>query len=753
MKSKKIISLILSIILIVTSLSSLSINAYAAITGHIEDDVYWSFNEETETLIIYGNGEIPGFDINLSYPYSNYTNTEQPWYKYYESIKHVEISEGITNVSNNCFNECNFIEDVSLPSTLQYIDDESFCQCESLDSIFIPDGVTFIGGVAFAYCSSLTTVVIPKSVTIIDKGAFSECSNLKEVYYQGTIDDWKNIRIGSNNECLKSANFHDECVECVDYHNEATMLDNVVEPTCTDGGTCDKVVYCKFCNKEFSRVHTDLETLVDKSKYPESRHKYLNSISSTYSFSYPNAKQLRITFSSLTKTESGFDYIYLYDSKGSLIGRYDDDKLAKKTFTIDGSSFSLKLTSDDSDTEYGFSFSSIYAIGAPLGHDLLSPIEFEHVDSTCTMNGYTKTHQMCSRCNEFFNEKTTNFNKISHDLGPVVEVYNSEATCTSRGSTITAQYCSQCEQAFNYKTQYTDPKGHTPTEVEYKYPSTCSKLGYSDFYTRCSECGYIISTRRVQYTEFAPHKYYEELHNPTCTNAGYTLYTCRYCSYHYTEPIDPIGHNYILLNSEFYGESNCVSAPSTMYSYECANCHDKYSDWVYGSYGDHDYYSVEYKAPSCTDKGYYKYECMYCYDTYYDFIPKNGHNYSKKIVAPTYFAEGYTLHTCSDCGKTYKDNKKAKKVLSKPSITLSAKSKGFSVKYNKVTSASGYQIQYATSSSFKSAKVIKTTSLSKSVTKLKAKKKYYVRVRAYKTEKGKTVYSAWSSAKSITTKK
>lgn len=38
------------------------------------------------------------------------------------------------------------------------------------------------------------------------------------------------------------------------------------------------------------------------------------------------------------------------------------------------------------------------------------------------------------------------------------------------------------------------------------------------------------------------------------------------------------------------------------------------------------------------------------------------------------------------------------------------------------------------------------------VKKLKAKKKYYVRVRTYKTVKGKKVYSAWSKVKSIKTK-
>ena len=84
-------------------------------------------------------------------------------------------------------------------------------------------------------------------------------------------------------------------------------------------------------------------------------------------------------------------------------------------------------------------------------------------------------------------------------------------------------------------------------------------------------------------------------------------------------------------------------------------------------------------------------------------------------------------------------------------------SKGFKVTWVKSTSAnaSGYQIRYSTKSSMASAKSVKVkgySSTSKSITGLKAKKKYYVQVRTYKTVGGKTYYSAWSAKKAITTK-
>lgn len=87
---------------------------------------------------------------------------------------------------------------------------------------------------------------------------------------------------------------------------------------------------------------------------------------------------------------------------------------------------------------------------------------------------------------------------------------------------------------------------------------------------------------------------------------------------------------------------------------------------------------------------------------------------------------------------------------------LKGKPKKIEVKWKKQTAqTSGYQIQYALKSNFKGAKTIKAAkpkTQSKTVSKLKARKKYYVRIRTYKTVQGKTYYSEWSKAKSVRTK-
>ncbi len=82
--------------------------------------------------------------------------------------------------------------------------------------------------------------------------------------------------------------------------------------------------------------------------------------------------------------------------------------------------------------------------------------------------------------------------------------------------------------------------------------------------------------------------------------------------------------------------------------------------------------------------------------------------------------------------------------------------KAFTAKWAKVKGANGYEIRYSLNKKMKDATVVtvdsaKTTS--KKITGLKGGKKYYVQIRTYKVVDGKKVYSDWSKAKSVKTKK
>ncbi len=80
--------------------------------------------------------------------------------------------------------------------------------------------------------------------------------------------------------------------------------------------------------------------------------------------------------------------------------------------------------------------------------------------------------------------------------------------------------------------------------------------------------------------------------------------------------------------------------------------------------------------------------------------------------------------------------------------------KKIKVNINKATGAKGYQIRYAANSKMKSAKSVSSTSVNKTLSKLKKNKRYYIQVRAYKKDsKGSKVYGAWSKKKAVTVRK
>ncbi len=105
--------------------------------------------------------------------------------------------------------------------------------------------------------------------------------------------------------------------------------------------------------------------------------------------------------------------------------------------------------------------------------------------------------------------------------------------------------------------------------------------------------------------------------------------------------------------------------------------------------------------------------------------------------------------------KTFKINPKGTSISK-----LSKSKKAFTVKWKKQstkmasTRITGYQIRYSTSAKMTNAKIKTVIGYGKTslkLSKLKAKKKYYVQVRTYKTVSGAKYYSSWSKVKSVKT--
>lgn len=91
------------------------------------------------------------------------------------------IPEGIEEINDNAFSECDELTSVQFPHTLRVISNCSFANCNNLTKIDIPEGVTEIYWGAFANCKSLCEVSLPSTLKFIGEHAFAHCTSLQSI--------------------------------------------------------------------------------------------------------------------------------------------------------------------------------------------------------------------------------------------------------------------------------------------------------------------------------------------------------------------------------------------------------------------------------------------------------------------------------------------------------------------------------------------------------------------------------------------
>ena len=79
------------------------------------------------------------------------------------------------------FEDCRYIDSITLACDLTDIGNYAFVGCTSLQSLSIPNTVTHIGTYAFSECSGLQKLTIPQSVMTLGYAAFYRCTGLTEL--------------------------------------------------------------------------------------------------------------------------------------------------------------------------------------------------------------------------------------------------------------------------------------------------------------------------------------------------------------------------------------------------------------------------------------------------------------------------------------------------------------------------------------------------------------------------------------------
>ncbi len=125
-----------------------------------------------------------------------------------------------------------------------------------------------------------------------------------------------------------------------------------------------------------------------------------------------------------------------------------------------------------------------------------------------------------------------------------------------------------------------------------------------------------------------------------------------------------------------------------------------------------------------------------------------NHNYITEIVNPTYDNEGYTLHTCTKCGYSYKDTYTAKLTLAKVTgVKLTGRAAdAVRVNWTKNANADGYIVEmYQGNKWVRVAKITSNNTTTFRKAGLNAGTVYKFRVRAYKMVGKTALYSEYSA--------
>ena len=252
------------------------------------------------------------------------------------------------------------------------------------------------------------------------------------------------------------------------------------------------------------------------------------------------------------------------------------------------------------------------------------------------------------------------------------------------------------------------------------------------------------------------HDYEAVVTAPTCTEKGYTTYTCKRDPKHtYTDKfVNAIGHKYSpykTIDKAKFGKNGEQTATCTVCSAKGTKpiAAPKTIKLSYAEYT----YNGKIKKP--TVKAVYDSEGNKISSANYKVSYASGRkNVGKYKVTVTFNKNSADYEGKIDT--TFKINPKGTTISS-----LAKVKKGFTVKWKKQTGKmaktriTGYQYRYSTSSKMTNATIKTVKGYGKTSAKktgLKAKKTYYVQVRTYKTVKGVKYYSPWSKYKKVKTK-
>lgn len=699
------------------------------------------------------------------------------------SLERVELPYSVSVIAENMFRNCSSLKQVVTHRAIETISSGAFYNCESFENFPVsentsisgasavyntkwynaqPDGVLYyadsvvgfkgempentrltfkegtknISGSAFENCTGLVAVEIPGSIVNIFTKAFYGCSNLTEI----KVPD-KAIRIGS--KAFHDTGWYKQNTNTWKYIGSVLYEYSVSRKEYRSikiGSSVKAIAADAFYNV----ASVGLDMLIESSvEYIGARAIF-----------QPDALWVDVTVKNVNCVfDSGLsikaDYSYM-----TFINSYTKNSTAYR--------YCVENKCDYTNLTCSHSYKTKAVIKA----------------ATCVEDG--EKIIVCKNCAV---ESTQTIQSKGHSFN--YKVIN-QPSCTEHG--LARNTCTVCGEIDSV---ILTAKGHV--NVTKTVAPTCEEQGYT--FDKCGVCG---NEKKYDFTQAMGHSLEEITVPATDTEQGKRTTFCINCEKEETVYIDKIEE--ITISSEPYVYSSYRTAPDITIRDSAGNILVYGEDYIV-TYSDNR--DVGIAQANIRFTGAYGGEEKRTYKILPEVVKglkaKATASEIKLTWSKTALADGYIIYKYNSKTKKYEEKARTSKlthtfsklksakeytyyikaykatedetVLSAEFSSVSATTKPSKVKLSslkstkknqmavtwKSVSATGYEVQYSTSKKFtekttkkvtvKNAKAKKTT-----LKKLKSGKKYYVKVRAYKTVDGKKLYGAYSEVKTVKVK-
>ncbi len=763
---KKVISLFLSLTMLLSIVSVVDFSAYADVqTGKLGDNVTYSLDTETGLLTISGTGDM--YDYKLSFHDYNgreyYSSTPLKM----ENIKNIIIESGVTDIGDAVFFNC------------------------KIQSITIPDTVTRIGNYAFIGFKK-SEITLPNSVISIAYSAFNisvegNISYLKKINYNGTVTQWNSV-VYSNKDhhIIKCTDGIIGNGNTVTIDNFSCNINNDYTAQIEGGGTENLIIPETVSYEGYSFRVTSIGRSAFNGCTSLTNVTIPNSVTSIGDYAFEKCTNLtRVNYSG-TVSQWKTIKIGSYNEKlrNAIIICTDDVIGNGNTVTIDNLKY--KINNDYT--------AQIVGRTDTLGNLIIpEPVWYEGHTFTVT----SIVNNAFSGCSSLTSVTIPN---SVESIGDNAFQNCSSLTSATIGNNVTSIGSSAFFGCSKLK------KIEIPDSVTYigskAFDGTAFYNTVKNWEDGVLYCGNHLISAKSDVTKIT-------VKASTVSIAAGALDNCKSlkkinvlnpkCVINCTIPKTAVIGGAEGSTAEDFAQKNnmsidyfeecthsdkvqvVIAATCTeqgAVQSRCADCDKLISQTFTAPLGHTMVITTPAKAPTCTTSG--NTQAGYCtvcgYNEVSTVIPATGHNFGNNsanclvcgVANPNYVAPAQptpnptpsTAPTQPNQNDTNTSNDEDVTVISKPKSASIKKVKGAKkailVTWKKVSGVNGYEIQVATDKKFKKNK--KTVTIKKqkttktTVKKLKAKKKYYVRVRTYKIVNGKKVYSSWSKVKSVKTK-